>query len=121
MDRQPDEPVPAGGPKVRIECRELGRLLKALRVRQGDSQVQVEKRLESALKQRYGPPAVLEEGGGGFLELSDQELQGIADAWGVPRLMLDPLVSERVDEVCVVERLGGRTARGLTTGSRRAS
>src|SRR5437660_4990941 len=96
---------PDGNEQSRVGARELGRLLRAFRRRLDKSQADVEGSLNDAVKQRFGGTAQLEEGIHGFINLSTLELEYIADAWGIPKLMLDPLLSERVDEVCLVENL----------------
>jgi quercetin dioxygenase-like cupin family protein len=94
-----------GEQQDRVGARELGRLLRAFRERQKKSREAVEAELPDEVKQRFGGVAEIEDASDGTLRMSNGDLEAIADTWGIPKLMLDPLLSERVDEVCLVEAL----------------
>lgn len=104
-------------PECRISLRELARLLHAFRIRQEETQQQVETRLDPTLKQRYGGVPGLEEGGSGLDRLSHRDLERIAEAYRIPKLMLDPLLSERSEEICLVERFDQSIAVGGSAGA----
>src|SRR5262249_8095023 len=100
------------GQKVRVNRRELARLLRVFRERRGETQSGTETRLKGLLLQtdarggnasplaQVNPIAALEDrhaGDASQLELSVNDLEVLAGAYGIPRLMLDSLLAEQTD------------------------
>jgi len=103
---------------ISVEHQSLSRLLRAFRLRCKEKQNLAETRLQDAMRRRgpevlasssrsvVGPGKVawLEKGGRGNLFLSETDWQLLAEAYNIPRLMLDPLRVPVTDSTCLVQQ-----------------
>jgi quercetin dioxygenase-like cupin family protein len=101
-----------------VNRQELANLLRTFRIRREETREAVETRLQDAVKPRRraaarhgvepvvfpGRVAALERGGHGPLSLSEEDWRRLADAYAIPRLMLDPLRVPIRDELCLSQR-----------------
>jgi quercetin dioxygenase-like cupin family protein len=103
---------------VRVNRAELGRLLRVFRARRDDSVAETETRLRDLLNQKPASEhsrsrltglgiAALEGPHGSRtaqLDLLVSDLEVLAAAYAIPRLMLDPLLAEQTDASCLAVR-----------------
>src|SRR5258708_5221047 len=112
------EPGNGVGSNFSVSRQDLANLLRTFRLRREETPEDVETRLQDAVTQRGcadavdrdelvvypGKVAWLEKGGKGRLSLSELDWQLMSDAYGIPRLMLDPLRVPIRDALCLTQR-----------------
>ena len=115
---------------ISVDRCELANLLRAFRLRREDALKVVETRLANAVRQRgsdaRGKPGGspldsgrlgrLERGGKGRVEFSKTDWHLLAEAYGLPRLMLDPLRVPSTDVKCFTPRCDSLVALGVEGG-----
>lgn len=104
---------------------DLAQILKAFRDRRDETLAQVETDFAKQAKQADPgsslpnlSAAKLESTDDSGIDLSPSDLERIADAYGIPRLMLDPLLSRRIDVPCLIQQRAEFTPVGTHPGAK---